>query len=248
MPRLSTLSNPTGLIELDKNRIAVLIDDQSPMLGFSLTKVDISGIALPAPLDVVVVARRGNSEERVELGSIAQWDKSFRPLVEINEDGPLSFRVLLVQPGSAKLAAVAENVRAEGLGDSSSFIALEPADLGQCPWEIGILSLEGRSVIKFSRDIYPSATEAASDKFFVGMILPEAIRRLADFVARELAIEDEQWEPFKAWLVLHGIDTEPDSETDDSREAWCREVVGAFCSRFEFVNDLKALRMRSDDE
>lgn len=249
MPRLSTLSNPTGLIELDKQRINIFVDDEATRLGFSLVRIDITDLHLPMPLDVVVVARRGNSEERVELGSIATWDKSFRPLAEISEDGSLSFRVLLVQPGNTKLIAAAENVRADGLGDSSSFIALEPADLGQCPWEIQILELEGRAVIKFNREIYHSSGEAAADKFFVGMILPEAIRRLAEWISNTPGVlDDSVWEPFKAWLMLHGIEEEPEADTDTARRDWCDEIIEVFCNRFEFVTELKNLRAKGSEE
>jgi hypothetical protein len=249
MPRLSTLSNPTGLVDIEKNRVTIVVDEAGKGLSFSLARLDLSNLTLPSPLHVVVIARRGNSEERVELGSVSTWDKRFRALTELGEDGTWAFRVLLVQPGSAMLAAAAENVRPDGQGDSSSFIALEPADLGQRPWEVRLLELEGRAVILFSKDIYQSAGEAEADKFFVNLILPEAIRRLAEWIAANAAVlEDPVWEPFKTWLSLHGITEEPNSESAEDQLSWCNDVVDAFCNRFEFASQLRELRMKGAEE
>jgi len=92
-------------------------------LAFSLARLDLAELTLPSGLNVVVVARRGNAEERVDLGSVASWNKGFVNLTELGDEGTWSFRVLLVKPGSAMLAATAENIRPDGQGDSSSFIA-----------------------------------------------------------------------------------------------------------------------------
>ena len=249
MPRLSTLSNPTGLVDLDKQRLSILVDESGKRLAFSLARLDLSGLALPADLTVVVVARRGNAEERVELGSVSGWDKSFRYLTELGEDGSWSFRVLLLVPGSAKLAAAAENIRPEGQGDSSSFIALEPADLGQRPWEITILEQEGRAVLYFNKEIYHSSAEAEADKFFIGLVLPEAVRQLAGWVARNPSVlEDPPWEAFRSWLELHGITEDLDMDNDDAKHDWCATVVNAFCERFQFVALLREARAKGVEE
>lgn len=249
MPRLSTLSNPTGLVEIEKSRVTIVVDDAGKTLAFSLVRLDLTNFNLPSPLNVVVIARRGNAEERLELGPAFAWDKGFRNLTDLGDDGTLSFRVLLLQPGSAKLIAAAENIRLDGQGDSSSFIALEPADLGQRPWDITILELEGRAVIRFSKEIYHSAGEAESDKFFMGMVLPEAVRRLSEWVARNVPVLDEEaWEPFKTWLTLHGVTDEPDEESEELQREWCNSVVEAFCERFEFASQLRELRTKGADE
>lgn len=247
MPRLSTLSNPTGLIDLERQRVAIAVDDAGGRLAFSLTRLDLSGVPLPSPLNVVVIARRGNSEERVELGPVSDWGKGFQNLSEIGADGAWAFRVLLVQPGAPRLVAAAENIRPEGQGESSSFIALEPADLQQRPWEIQILEAEGRAVIRFHKEIYLSAGAAEADTFFMGMILPEAIRRVAEFVAPRPSVLDEAWSDFRHWLALHGLTDSP-GDSEDAQREWCADVVGAFCDRFEFASKLKNIRTKGAEE
>ncbi|RYG39068.1 MAG: hypothetical protein EON93_00815 [Burkholderiales bacterium] len=249
MPRLSTLSNPTGLLDIEKSRITIAVDEAGKALAFSLARLDISNLSVSPSLKVIVIARRGNSEERVELGPLSGWDRSFRQLTELGADGTWSFRVLLVQPGSAKLVAAAENVRPGDQSESASFIGLEPAELDQRPWEIEIVELEGRAVIRFNKKIYQSVGEADADKFFISMILPEAIRRLSEWIARNAsALEDPVWVPFKDWLALHGITKDPDADSAEEQTNWCNEVVDAFCDRFEFASQLRDLRSKGTDE
>lgn len=236
MPRLSTLSNPTGLIDLEKNRISILIDESSNRIAFSLARLDVADLTLPIGLNVVVIARRGNAEERIELGPIASWNKGFVQLSELGDEGAWSFRVLLVRPSSAMLVAAAENIRPDGQGDSSSFIALAPSDLGQRPWKVEVLEMEGRAVLYFNKAIFHSVGEAEADRFFIGMVLPEAARQLVSWVSRHLSVlADPSWEPFRRWLELHGITDEPEEGNAEMQDEWCARVVDAFCERFRFV-------------
>lgn len=246
MPRLSTLSNPTGLIDLDKKRLDIQIDATGGRLAFSLVRLDIADLGLPGDTRVIVVARRGNSEERIDVGTISTWNKGFQPLTELGDDGSLAFRVLLVGPTSPKLIAAAEHVRPKGQGDSESFIALEPSDLEELPWEIEVHEQEGRATIRFNREIFQSSAEAESNAFFMNLILPEAIRAMARSVAPNPGVlAQEEWTPFKTWLAVHGVTEEPDDDsTPEEQEQWCKQVAHAFCQRFAFTTKLKELRLK----
>jgi hypothetical protein len=246
MPRLSTLSNPTGLIDIDKKRLTLQVDDSGHHPVFSLLRLDTSDLNLAGNLLVVVIARRGNSEQRIELGPLASFSKAFHPLVDLGEDGPLAFRVLLARPDSPKLVAAAEHVRPAGHGESESFIGLEPADLKQLPWEVEVHDQEGRATIRFNRDIYQSAGAAESDRMFMGLVLPEAVRSIARTIsATPGMLEDEHWQPFKSWLAVQGITEEPEP---DREHEWCTAVVHAFCDRFEFTSQLKESRGKEVEE
>lgn len=241
MPRLSTLSNPTGLVELEKQCVGIFIDQQAIKTTYSLTKLYLAGLAIGPQIKVVVIARRGNAELRVEHGTVGDWNKGFFDITELGTDGTLRFRVLLIAPGSPKLVAAAENIRPEGLGDSESLIGLEPADLGQVPWELCLLEQEGRAVIRFNRDLYVNAATAEADRHFASLVFPEALRQLALWHTRHSgALGDSEWEPFKNWLILHGITDEPgDHLSLEGNENWCREVVSAFSERFRSVELLR---------
>ncbi len=241
MPRLSTLSNPTGLVELEKQRVAIFIDEQATKTSYSLTKLDLAGMAIAPHIKVVVIARRGNAELRVDHGSVSDWNKGFVDATELGTDGTLRFRILLIAPGSPKLLAAAENIRPDGLGESESLIGLESAELGQVPWELRVLEQEGRAVIRFNRDLYVNAATAEADHHFACLVFPEALRQLAFWHTQHSgALADAEWEAFKNWLTLHGITDEPGNQlSPEQNENWCREVVGAFSDRFRSVELLR---------
>lgn len=250
MPRQTTLSNPTGLTELDRQRIGIVLDDKRAQKQFSLVRLEVSDLRLPPNLNVVVIARRGPSEERFNLGTVADWDRSFQDISELGDDGTWGFRVLLVQPGSPRLVAAAENIRPIGQGDSESFIALEPADLGELVWEVDVLEQDGRAVIRFNKDVYQSPGEAEADRHFTALVLPEAMRRLANWHAEMgAALEDPIWEPFKSWLEMHGVVEPPEEDWERERkEEWAGSVVHAFCERFKFASMLNETRNKGGEE
>ncbi|KAL0630405.1 hypothetical protein Q9L58_010748 [Maublancomyces gigas] len=251
MPRLSTLSNPTGLKDLDRKLVGIVLDDAGGRPSYSLIRLELDNVSLPANTHVILIARRGNSELRTDHGIVKNWNKNFVDLSELGTDGAWAFRILFVVPGSPKLVAVIENVRPDGLGNSESLIGMEPAELGDVPWELQILEQEGRAVILFNRDVYPSVVRAAEDVHFWTLIFPEAVRRLALFHAQAPgSLAEPEWEPFKSWLTLHGIVDEPeDGENDDDREKWCKSVVRAFCARNRVAEMLRrVVEPRGDTE
>jgi hypothetical protein len=242
MPRLSTLSNPTGLKDLDRRLVGLILDDTGAKSSYSLSRLDLQEVKLPTGTRVIVIARRGNAELRTDHGPIENWSKGFVDITELGSDGVWAFRLLFVVLGSPKLVAVIENVRPDGLGNSESLIGMEAADLGDVPWELQVLELDGRAVIQFNSKIYASVAQAAEDKHFWTLVFPEAIRRIAMVHASAPEkLDDSQWEPFRSWLSLHGITEDPDPEfSEEQREKWCREVVRAFCARHHVADILKS--------
>lgn len=250
MPRLSRLSNPTGLIDIEKHRISIVLDDHPEKPCYALSSLDTSGLQLQAGLNVIVVASRGNSEIRTDHGPVSDWNKTFIDLSELSRDGAWKFRLLLVPQGSKKIAAVAENIRPNGLGESDSIIGLEPAsDMEQVPWELKVLETEGRAVIRFNTKLFKTSAAAEADKHFTCFVLPEALRQLARWhVDNSTAIADEVWQPFGTWLALLGVPPAPPEEDMEGGNEWCRMVVHAFCERFRGVDVLAGSYAWGDDE
>lgn len=243
MPRLTTLSNPTGLKDLEKKRVGICIVDQGANVTYSLIRLDVSDVSLPSETRVVVIARRGNSELRTDHGLAIDWNKGFIDVSELSPDGVWTFRILFVAPGSPKLLAAVENVRPDGLGNSESFIALEPADLGSVPWELLVLEQDGRAVIRFNRNVFSNPASAEADLHFACLVYPEAVRQLAHWHTRDPGtLSEPHWEAFKACLTLLGVTEEPEADdSDDEKEKWCRAVVAAFCERFRTAEQLAEL-------
>lgn len=249
MPSLSTLTNPTGLIEIDRQRIAIALDDRPGHLAFSLNRLDLEGLGLAPPLEVVVVARRGKAQKRMVLGNALDWSRALHDIRDLGVEGILRFRLLLVRPGNAQLVAAAESLRPQGDGTAEGFIGMEIADdLREVPWEICVLEQEGRAVVRINRAAYPSVAEAGASPWFGALVLPEAVRQLARWFAENPAVADQrEWDGFKAWLALHGMDDDL-PEDDGDRDAWCRSVVQAFCTRWGFASQLRIHREREEAE
>lgn len=250
MPRLSRLSNPTGLIDIEKHRISIVLDEHSVKPSYALSALDLTGLQLQPDLNVIVIASRGNSELRTNHGPISDWAKTFIDLSDLSQDGSWKFRVLLVPQGLKRILAAAENIRPNGLGDSDSIIGLEPAnDLEQIPWELKVLETEGRAVIRFNTKLFMNSGAAEADKHFICFVLPEALRQLARWhVDNSGAIADEVWQPFSSWLALLGVPTSPPEENANSGDEWCRMVVYAFCERFRGVDVLAGSYAWRDEE
>lgn len=251
MPRLSRLSNPTGIVDIEKHRISITVDDQGSRPCYALTGLDVDKFSLRPDLRVIVIARRDKSELRTDHGPLCDWSKAFVDLSTLATEGTWVFRLLLVDALTRRILAVAENVRPNGLGQSESIIGLEPADdLGQVPWELRVEDGLGRALVRFNRAIYPSAAAVEADKYFTSLVLPEAVRALAKWhVANENAIADEHWEPFANWLAMLGVSIENNFDGDpEAADAWCREIVMKFCDRFRSVDVLVGSFVREDEE
>ena len=110
MGRLSARSNPTGLNELDRKRISIAINEMGGIRSFILDRVDLNGTGLQDDLNVVVLARAGNTNQRYEMGAASGLDHQSRSLDGLDRSQPLRFRVLLHEKENPKLAASIENL------------------------------------------------------------------------------------------------------------------------------------------
>lgn len=68
---------------------------------------------------------------------------------------------------------------------------------------------------------------------------PEAVRQLARWHTEYPgSLADSQWGGFKDWLILHGVEDEPDSDWDSQDKlSWCKSVADAFCKMY-FIGDM----------
>lgn len=103
-------------------------------------------------------------------------------------------------------------------------------------------------MIRFSQDLFQSSGEAEGNLFFVSLVLPEAIRQLAVWVASRGVLADAAWEPFKNWLTMHQITDEPDQTDPESQQAWVGRIVEAFCNRFRFVSRFAEQKPKGSEE
>lgn len=241
MGRLSARSNPTGLKEVDRSRVAISVSEIAGRRSFTLDRLDLKGTGLLENLLVVIVARAGNTNVRHSMGTIAGLAHDSRPIDGLDRSQPLRFRVLLHEEGNPRLAASVENLRPRDDSQSESLLPMEPADLGERLWKL-VINEDG-PVLQFNSMVFPSAAGAENYIPFGALVLPEALRQVMEKISDEPGCLDDEGDPWNAWAGwLDGIGAEqpPIDDDDEMKKAWCNQVVDRFCVRFGFATRLQA--------
>ena len=240
MGRLSTRSNPTGLKEIEKRRIDILVSEIEGRRHFNLLKLDLSGMGLADDHRVVCVARAGKSSQRFEMGTVASCRKDNLLLDDLDRSELLRFRILIHADGSPQLSASAENLRPMDDSQSESLLPMEPADLGQLLWRLEF-NEEG-PVLKFNAVVFPSAAGVENYPPFGALVLPEAVRQVMEKLADEPNVLNDESDPLSSWgmwLDALGMDRPKVDADDGEKREWCQSVVDAFCTRHSFAARLE---------
>lgn len=239
MGRVSTRSNPTGLIEIDKRKVGILVSTIETRRYFSLARLDVAGLSLDPNNQVICIARAGKTSQRFDMGTVAAFRKDNLPLDELDLSELLKFRILIHPASESKLLASAENLRPLNETESESLLPMEPTDLGQLLWRVDIDD-EG-PVLKFNSSIFPSAAGVENYLPFAALVLPEAVRRVMEHIADEPDSLTDDSDPFNLWgpwLDALGLDRPMNDADDKEKRDWCNRVVEAFCNRYSFGSRL----------
>ena len=239
MGRLSARSNPTGLKELDRRCVGISLRETGGRRSFVLDRLD--GEGLDGALRVIVVARAGNTQVRHEMGTLAAQDREPKWIDALDRSQSLRFRILMHEPGTARLSASIENVRPRDDSQSESLLPMESADLGERLWRLAFM--DDGPVLQFNSKVFPSAAGAENYLPFGAMVLPEALRQVVARIAEEpgcLDDEAEAWQVWATWLDDLGVGRPPVDGDERESADWCDLVIDRFCQRFGFASALQA--------
>lgn len=240
MARTSSTSNPTGLVEIDRNDVSIVVTEVDDARSVSLSRLEVGGYKLSPELKVVLVARAGSTSQRIELGSLGAWDRDAHSIPELDRNAALRFRVLLHEAASPKLAASCENLRARNTDRGESLLPMEAVDLGEEVWRLD-MSPEG-PLILFNKIVFPTASVAARHPAFAPLIMPEVVRQICRKLASNpevLADEADVLFPWGRWLDDLGVDRPPESADGEDMGKWGEEVVSTFSRRYRFASKLR---------
>ena len=240
MGRLSARSNPTGLRELERSRVTISVSEIGGKRFFSLIQLNVDNVTLSNDLQVICIARAGNTSQRFHLGSLATWSREIFSLSDLDESAPLRFRLLFHTIDNPKLVASVENLRIAQGRDSESLLPMEPAKLGQLLWRLEFRDSEG-PVLLFNSEVFPSAAGIENYLAFRALVLPEALRQVISRIADEpdrLDDEDDSYYPWGGWLDSMGGRPPSDSSDETARKEWCDQIIGTFCERHSFAAKL----------
>ncbi|MEQ1517731.1 MAG: hypothetical protein ABL931_14710 [Usitatibacteraceae bacterium] len=241
MGRLSARSNPTGLREIDRNRVAISVTEIAGRRCFSLERLDVKGMDLSEKLKVVVVARAGNTTNRYDVGTVGDLNRNTKSLEALDRSHPLRFRILLHEADQPMLIASVENLRPRNESQSESLLPMEAAELGERLWKL-VIEDDG-PVLQFNSRVFPNAAGAENFAPFGALVLPEALRQVMEYISAEparLADESDPWCTWGDWIDAVGAERPPSAGDDAERRIWCDQVVDRFCTKFAFASQMQS--------
>lgn len=237
MPSVSGRTNPTGRKDIARKHVSIAVREVNGSRVFEIVALDLNSYGFASGLPLIVIATAGSTRIRTEVGTTSVWQRGPFSLDELDFSQILRFRLLVSEPGTAKLVGSAEGIRPVGDGDADSMIPIETADLGELLWQLDIL--DEMAVLKVNVAVYPTGASAQNNVAFQALVVPEALRQVLAMLASEperLTSEESPWKEWVGWLADLGFEP-PFGDID--KDQWVREVVGAFCSKHRFATDLR---------
>lgn len=239
MKQISRRTNPTGLSEVDRRHFSLRMnDDGKAERTFWLERFDFKAAGIPAEALINCVATAGASEQYFTLGSASKFSKAARPVNELVRNKPLRFRFVFHMPGEKKLIGFADGVRPidESGNLGGSLVDIFPTDLNGPVWELDLPAVgaeaSAKPCILVERSIFPVAPAAVNHHWFVSLVMPEVMRRVALRIAEDSGAldNDDTWTgTWNAYIAQLDVGPPPEEE-DDRVEEWAASVVRKFAS------------------
>ena len=246
MARLSTTTNPTNLIEIDRSDVVIDVVKLDGAEQAIIRELKLAAYDLAETCVCTLICRAGNTTARFELGTVLSPALGPYALTELDPGQLKKFRFLVRTPNGARLVASAEGIRPKGDGDMESLLPIVPTELGQRLWRVTID--EDGATLECNARIFANGESAQSFAPFRDLVLPEAFRQVLIYLADEpdrMDVEGSAWSEWRAWMPLLGIEpTIPDEK--DARALWVEGAVGAFCDKFAFTSDLDAFILAAE--
>lgn len=239
MKQISRRTNPTNLNEVDRRHFILRMSgDGSSERSFWLERFDFKAAGIPAEALINCVATAGSSEQYFALGTASNFSRTAKTIGELVRDKPVRFRFVFHMPGEKRLIGFADGLRSldESGNLGGSLVDIFPTELNGPVWELEIpaanAEVSAKPCILVERSIFPTAPVAVNHHWFVALVMPEVMRRVALRIAEYPGSlnDDDTWTgTWKAYIDQLGVG-DPPEEDDDRIEEWAASVVRKFTS------------------
>lgn len=239
MKQISRRTNPTNLNEVDRRHFTLRMSGGGDTeRTFWLERFDYKGAGIPSDALINCVATAGTSEQYFALGTASNFSRTARPITELVRDKPVRFRFVFHMRGEKKLLGFADGVRSldESGNFGGSLVDIFPTELNGPVWELELpaasAEVTAKPCIYVERSIFPTAHVAVSHHWFVALVMPEVMRRVALRIAESPGSlhDDDTWTgTWKAYIDQLGAG-EPPEDAEDRTEEWAASVVRKFTS------------------
>lgn len=239
MKQISRRTNPTGLNEIDRRHFSLrLSDDGKSDRTFWLERFDFKAAGIAPEVLINCIATSGSSEQYFALGTASNFSRTARPINELVRNKPVRFRFVFHMPGEKRLIGFADGVRPidESGNLGGSLVDIFPTDLNGPVWELDLPPASAEATAKpcilVERSIFPVALAAVNHHWFVSLVMPEVMRRVALRIGEDSGSleNDDTWTgTWKAYIDQLDVGPPPEDE-DDLVEEWAASVVRRFAS------------------
>lgn len=239
MKQISRRTNPTGLNEIDRRHFSLRIsDDGKSDRTFWLERFDFTAAGIAPEVLINCIATSGSSEQYFALGTVSNFSRTARPINELVRNKPVRFRFVFHMPGEKRLIGFADGVRPidESGNLGGSLVDIFPTDLNGPVWELDLpptsADASAKPCILVERSIFPVALAAVNHHWFVSLVMPEVMRKVAMRIGEHSGSldDDDTWTgTWKAYIDQLDVGPPPEDE-DDLVEEWAASVVRGFAS------------------
>lgn len=213
---------------------------------FVLDRFDVSEYSFPSDSEVVVESWTGKyGFQRFEVGRLDRLDLTKRNVFALNDLPNATFRVKVVQSGSAgRILGDADSIPVEIGGAPPSILPIDPVDLDNRVWWLEIDEEQG-PILQMNQRL-ADYQQIARDTEFRAVVLPIVVHQIALWVASSMN-SGETSQNVRRWakaLTLPGVDpTKVNVQDENSRHDFAIKASQAFAKqhdlfeRFQIAQD-----------
>ena len=248
-------TNPTRLQKIERDRVGINVrrDPAGKAVAFTLDRLELTDLELPAEAVVALVAYTIFDERRVSLGTVGALTLPGEVSLSEMEAPVVTFRIFVRQPDGHVLLATCEGIRAREetpLG-RTPLLAILYAPLGERLWD---LHLSGGSEpvlrINDNRDLDLRAEFDTRNPLVRGLIVPQAIEQVLVYLLLNPVNDDDpaKWQNvWNAWLKSRSREVPELREFADLPEAqeWARQTTDLFSHEVKFTTQAIARKINT---
>jgi hypothetical protein len=223
MTKQRHITNPTGIKDIPKGRIAVTghRDSNGVLEEISIDQLDLTDLDLPHDARVRLVGKARNTEQLFDLGTASKLNllKNVK-LDQIDKSYPLHLRLFVFDPQTNAILASCErlSIDATSEGTTKSLLPVEPYELGEVLWKVKTGGGDRPLLLVNDNPSIGMLQKIKTDPLVQALVLPQAIEIVLRYLVRCSGDDDDEdsWQNrWKIFLKRMGAEL-PDTEIDDS--------------------------------
>lgn len=230
--------NYTGCVRILRSDVQISVDASDPPTFEHA--FDLAGYEFPADARVVIEAQAHWTLMRFDVGAASDKpDSAPVSLSEFESPDGIRFRLKVIGVGdiAGLILGEADGVSAadaDGREDSRSFLAVQPAELGDVAWRLSFAGTEPLLQINEKLGDWRSFMRRPEVR---ALVLPELFRQLlAEALDNPPDSEAaDTWQAATLGMVAVSAGPRPTGSDPDALEVWIDAAVSAFARRHRFL-------------